>query len=118
MKIRYRYWACQLARLGPLLLLTSGTISGRATALPSRTDVFGDTDFYSAWFIALLSTPPAVPVPAQTSSRKCFYWLGAVFMKVWGAVTLSSLLIVLWLSGISIAEDGGWYNFSAPQTSR
>lgn len=109
MKIRYRYWACQLGGWGLFTYLWNNIRSGEGFAF--RTDVFGDTDFYSAYFIGVLATHLLYLYLRKQQLQR--YRLGAVFMKVWGAVTLSSLLIVLWLTGISIAEDGGWNSFFA-----
>ena len=54
MKIRYRYWACQLGGWGLFTYLWNNIRAGEGFAF--RTDAFTDKDFYSAFAIGIFAT--------------------------------------------------------------
>ena len=107
MKIRYRYWACQLGGWGLFTYLWNNIRASDGFAF--RMDVFGDKDFYSAFAIGVLATHLLYLYLRKQQLQR--YRLGAVFLKVWGAVSLTSLLIVLLMMGQAIIEEGGWNAF-------
>lgn len=107
MKIRYRYWACQLGGWGFFTYLWNNIRAGEGFAW--RLDVFGDKDFYSAVLIGVFSTHLLYLYLRKRQLER--HRLGAVFVKVWGAVSLTALLIQLLLTGVTIIEEGGWNSF-------
>ncbi|MBO9154855.1 sensor histidine kinase [Chitinophaga sp. GCM10012297] len=107
MKIRYRYWACQLGGWSFFTYLWHNIRAGEGFAW--RLDVFGDKDFYSAFLIGIFSTHLLYLYLRKQQVER--YRLGAVFLKVWGAVSLTALLIQLLITGLTIIEEGGWSSF-------